>query len=153
MNKMLIALAAATFALALAPAAQAGFTVPSMSAKPLVQKTGCDGEDRAEYLEDRAEARAEALEDGGGYASRQASVPQQARAEVQRASAEPERAPAKSPTSTADDGDKKDTKTDVKNADASEPKKTEASSIASVDSGKCKKYFSSVGMTLSVPCE
>ena len=31
MNKMLIALAAASFALALTPAAQAGFTVPSIS--------------------------------------------------------------------------------------------------------------------------
>ena len=66
MNKMLIALAAASFALALTPAAQAGFTVPSISGKSLVQKT-CDGEDAAEYLEERAEARAEAMEEGEGY--------------------------------------------------------------------------------------
>jgi hypothetical protein len=153
MNKTLIALAAATFALALTPAAQAGFTVPSLNAKSLVQKTGCDGEDRADYAEERTEARVEALDDGEGYASRQASTPQQSRAQ-----AEPEQPATSTPKSTADASDKKDddkkvAKTETKKADASEPKKTEASSIASADNGKCKKYFSSVGMTLSVPCE
>jgi hypothetical protein len=153
MNKTLIALAAAALALALTPAAQAGFTLPSLNAKSLVQKAGCAGEDYADYVEERAEARTEALDDGEGYASRQASMRQQSRAE-----AAPEQPTTSTPKSTADAGDKKDddkkvTKTEMKNADASEPKKTEASSIASVDSGKCKKYFSSVGMTLSVPCE
>jgi len=157
MNKTLIAIAAAAFALALPPAAQAGFAVPSLNAKSLVLNAGCDGEDRAEYLEERAEARAEAIEDGEGYALRQPSA--QSRAEVQRTSAEPQHAPAKSLTSTADAGDKKDdnkdTEIETKKADASEPKKSDSKSVASVDggSGSCKKYFSSVGMTLSVPCE
>lgn len=153
MTKMLTALATAAFALALAPAANAGFTIPSINAKSLVQKT-CDGEDYADMLEARAEARAEALEDGGGYPSRQASV-QQTRA-PQRASAEPgqQTPPAEKPKATADASDKKDTKTETKSETkkADEPKKTEAKSIASAD-GSCKKYFSSVGMTLSVPCE
>ena len=152
MNKMLIAVAAAALAAALAPAAQAGFAVPSLNAKSLVQKAGCDGEDYAEYADERAEARAEALEDGVGYASRQASARQQSRAEVQRASAEMQQPPAKSPTSTADAGDKKEN-TEVKKPDSVEPKKKDSKSVASVDGGNCKKYFSSVGMTLSVPCE
>jgi hypothetical protein len=154
MNKTLIALAAAAFALALTPAAQAGVTVPSIGAKSLVQKTGCDGEDYAEYLEERAEARAEAIEDGEGYPSRQASV-RQSRAEPQRAAAEPEQPATSSPKSTADASDKKDTKTDTKTEikKADEPKKPDAKSVASADGSGCKKYFSSVGMTLSVPCE
>jgi len=150
MNKTLIAIAAAALAAALAPAAQAGFALPSLNAKSLVQKAWCDGEDYAEALEERAEARAEALEDGEGYASRQAST-REPRAEVQRADAEPEQ---KSPASTADAGDKKDAKTDTKSEikKADEPKKADAKSVASAD-GKCMKYFSSVGITLSVPCE
>ena len=75
MNKMLIAIAATTFALAVSPAAQAGFGIPSISAKSLVQKT-CDGEDAAEYLQERAEAGAEAMEEGEGYPAPQASLPQ-----------------------------------------------------------------------------
>ena len=86
MNKMLIALAAASFALALTPAAQAGFTVPSISGKSLVQKT-CDGEDAADYLEERAEARAEAMEEGEGYPAPQASLPQQRSQALRRARA------------------------------------------------------------------
>lgn len=158
MNKTLIAIAAAALAVALAPAAQAGFPIPSLDAKPAMQRTGWDGEDYAEALEERleaveerAEARAEALEDGEGYASRQSSArDQSSRAEVQRASTQPEPAPAKSPISTPEG---KDTKTEVKKADASEPKNSDVDGIASVENGKCKKYFSSVGMTLSVPCE
>jgi len=155
MNKMLIALAAAAFALALTPAAQAGFTVPSLSGKSLVQKAGCDGEDYAEAVEERAEARAEALEDGEGYAPRQTSMRQQSRAE-------PEPQPTSTPKSTADTGDKKDddskvakteTETETQTADASEPKKSPSKSVASTDGGSCKKFFPSVGMTLSVPCE
>ncbi len=153
MNKTLIAMAAAALAATFAPAAQAGFAVPSIAANPLVQRAGCDGEDYAEYLEERAEARAEALEDGEGYASRQASAPQSS-AEAQRASAEPEKPATSTPKNTADAGDKKDTKTDAKSEvkKADEPKKSDAKSVASAD-GTCKKYFSSVGMTLSVPCE
>lgn len=156
MNRMLIAIAAAALAAALAPPAQAGFSVPSINGKSLVQKAGCDGEDYADYLEERAEARAEALEDGEGYASRRAGV-RQSRAQTQRASAEPQPPATKSPSSTADAGVKKDDKTDVKTetkkADTSEPKKSDSKSVASVDGNGCKKYFSSVGMTLSVPCE
>ena len=160
MNKTLIALAAAAFALALTPAAQAGFTVPSVSAKPLVQKV-CDGEDRAEFAEERAEARVEALEDGEGYAPRQASIAPQS--SPRRVAAEPEQTPA--PKSTADAGDKKgddqkvattetvkvETKVETKKAD--EPKKSVTKSVASAEPGSCKKFFPSVGMTLSVPCE
>jgi len=157
MNKMLIALAAAFFALALTPAAQAGFTVPSISGKSLVQKT-CDGEDAADYLEERAEARAEAMEEGEGYPAPEASLPQQR----SQASAEPEQPAAETPKKTADASDKTDTKADTKSDTKTETKsetkkadakKSESKSVASADAGSCKKYFSSVGMTLSVPCE
>jgi hypothetical protein len=156
MNKTLIAIAAAALAVAFAPAAQAGFGVPSLTAKPLVQKARWDAEDYAEYLEERAEERAEAIEDGDVYAARQSS------AEVQRASADREPPATTSPKSTADAADKKDAKAaeakpegkDAKSEPkkADEPKKPDAKSVASAD-GTCKKYFSSVGMTLSVPCE
>jgi hypothetical protein len=156
MNKTLIALAAAAVALALTPAAQAGFTVPSVSAKPLVQKV-CDGEDRAEFAEERAEARVEALEDGEGSVPRQASIAPQS--SPRRVAAEPEQTPASK--STADAGDKKGddqkvattetAKVETKKAD--EPKKSVTKSVASAEPGSCKKFFPSVGMTLSVPCE
>ena len=158
MNRMLIALAATTFALALTPAVQAGFGIPSISSKSLVQKT-CDGEDAAEYLEERAEARAEAMEEGEGYPLPQASLPQQR----SQASAEPEQPAPSTPKKTADASDKTDakadTKTDPKPETKSETKKADTTkksdtkSVASADAGNCKKYFSSVGMTLSVPCE
>ena len=154
MNKMLIALAAASFSVALTPAAQAGFTVPSISGKSLIQKT-CDDEDAAEYLQERAEARAEAMEEGEGYPAPQASLPQQS----SQVSAAPEQPAAETPKKTADASDKTDTKTDPKPETKSETKKadttkkSETKSVASADAGNCKKYFSSVGMTLSVPCE
>src|SRR5262249_13123456 len=153
MNKTLIAMAAAALAVALAPAAQAGFGMPSVNAKPLVLKAGWHAEDYAEYLEEKAEEGAEALEDGEGYAP-------QRRAPAQRAAAD--RDPPPSAKNTADTPAKKDTKaaeakpegTDAKPEPkkADEPKKPDAKSVASAD-GTCKKYFSSVGMTLSVPCE
>ncbi len=150
MNKMLIALSAAALALALTPAAQAGFTVPSLSPKTLVQKACDDGD----YAEERAEARAEALEDGAGFASRQASLPEQPRAQ---AAAEPEQPATPAAKSTADatgkPDDKTEAKTETKKAEFAEPKKSESKSVASADAKSCKKYFSSVGMTLSVPCE
>ncbi len=152
MNKTLIAIAAAALAAALAPVAQAGFSVPSLNGKPLVQKVECDGEDYAEYLEERAEERAEALEDGEGYAPRRSSV-RQSRAQTQRASAQSRPAATKSPTSTADAGEKKDDTLEPKKADAPESKKADSKSIASADSKACKQFFPSVGMTLSVPCE
>jgi len=156
MNRTLIAIAAGALAAALAPAAQAGFVVPSVNATPLVLKAEC-AEDYAEYLEERAEERAEAIEDGEVYAPRQAST--QSRAEVQRASTEPQQ--AATPKATADASDKKHAKADVKSETkdaksetkkSDEPKKTDSKSFASAG-GSCKKYFSSVGMTLSVPCE
>ena len=109
MNKMLIALAATTFALAVSPAAQAGFGIPSISAKSLVQKT-CDGEDAAEYLQERAEARAEAMEEGEGYPAPQASLPQRS----SQVSSAPEQPAAETPKKTADASDKTDTKADTK---------------------------------------
>jgi hypothetical protein len=156
MNKTLIALAAAALAAAFAPAAQAGVGVPALAAKPLVQQAGWDGEDYAEYLEEKAEERAEAIEDGE-------YVPQQS---VQRASADRDAPATASPKNTVDGSDKKDakaaeakpeTKPESKDAKsepkkAEEPKKSDSKSVASAD-GTCKKYFSSVGMTLSVPCE
>jgi hypothetical protein len=158
MNKTPIAIAAAALALAFAPAAQAGFGVPALTAKPLVQQAGWDAEDYAEYLEEKAEERAEAIEDGEYVARRGA--------DVQRA-ADRDPPATTSPKNTADASDKqdakaaeakpevkpetKDAKSEPKKAD--EPKKSEVSkSVASAD-GTCKKYFSSVGMTLSVPCE
>jgi hypothetical protein len=159
MNKTLIATAAAALALAFAPAAQAGFGVPALTAKPLVQQTGWDAEDYAEYREEQAEERAEAVEDGE-------YVPQRG-ADVQRASADRDPPATTAPKNTADTADKKDTKAaeakpetkpeskDAKSEPkkADEPKKAETTkSFASAD-GTCKKYFSSVGMTLSVPCE
>ena len=158
MNKMLIAIAATTFALAVSPAAQAGFGIPSLSAKSLVQKT-CDGEDAAEYLQERAEAGAEAMEEGEGYPAPQASLPQQS----SQVSSAPEQPAAETPKKTADASDKTDTKADTKTDPKPETKsetkksdttkKSETKSVASADAGSCKKYFSSVGMTLSVPCE
>ncbi|MGZ5914731.1 MAG: hypothetical protein ACXWJU_05320 [Hyphomicrobium sp.] len=158
MNKMLIALAAASFAVALTPAAQAGFTVPSISGKSLIQKT-CDDEDAAEYLQERAEARAEAMEEGEDYPAPQASLPQQS----SQVSSAPEQPAAETPKKTADASDKTDTKADTKTdpkpetksetKKADTTKKSETKSVASADAGNCKKYFSSVGMTLSVPCE
>ena len=157
MNKMLIAIAATTFALALSPAAQAGFGIPSISAKSLVQKT-CDGEDAAEYLEERAEARAEAMEEGEGYPAPQASLPQQpsqvSAAPEQPATETPRRRPMlptrRIPRRIRSRTRKRKRSRRPKKADA---KKSESKSVASADAGSCKKYFSSVGMTLSVPCE
>jgi hypothetical protein len=159
MNKTLIAIAAVALAQAFGPAAQAGFGVPALAAKPLVQQAGWDAEDYAEYLEEKAEERAEAIEDGEYVARRGA--------DVQRAAGDRDPPATTSPKSTADAADKKDTKAaeakpetkpeskDAKSEPkkADEPKKSEVSkSVASAD-GTCKKYFSSVGMTLSVPCE
>jgi hypothetical protein len=154
MIKMLIALAAASFALALTPAAQAGFTVPSISGKSLIVKA-CDDEDVVGYVAEP--------EDDEVYMPPQASLPQQ----QSQASAAPEQPAPSTPKKTADASDKTDTKADTKSdtmtetksetkkADAkkSESKKSESKSVASADGGSCKKYFSSVGMTLSVPCE
>lgn len=149
MNKMLIALAAASFALALTPAAQAGFTVPSISGKSLIVKA-CDDEDVVGYVAEP--------EDDEVYLPRQASLPQQ----PSQVSAAPEEPAPTTPKKTADASDKTDTKADtkpdtktetkseIKKADA---KKPDSKSVASADAGTCKKYFSSVGMTLSVPCE
>ena len=101
MNKTPIAIAAAALALAFAPAAQAGFGVPALTAKPLVQQAGWDAEDYAEYLEEKAEERAEAIEDGEYVARRGA--------DVQRA-ADRDPPATTSPKNTADGSDKKDTK-------------------------------------------
>jgi hypothetical protein len=158
MNKTLIALAAAALALAFAPAAQAGFGVPALTAKPLVQRAGWDAEDYAEYLQEQAEERAEAIEDGE-------YVPQRSAA-VERASADRDPPATASAKNTVDASDKKETKaaeakpeskSETKDAKSEpkkpdEPKKSDSKSVASAD-GTCKKYFSSVGMTLSVPCE
>jgi hypothetical protein len=157
MNRTPIAVAAAALALAFAPAAQAGFGVPPLAAKPLVHQAGWDAEDYAEYLEEKAEERAEALEDGE-------YVPQ--RSAVQRAAADRDPPATASPKTTADVSDgkeakaaeakpevkpeTKDAKSEAKKPD--EPKKSDSKSFAAAD-GTCKKYFSSVGMTLSVPCE
>jgi hypothetical protein len=149
MNKMLIALAAASFALALTPAAQAGFTVPSISGKSLIVKA-CDDDDVVGYVAER--------EDDEVYMPRQASLPQQ----PSQASAAPEQPAPSTPKKTADASDKTDTKADTKSDTKTETKsetkkadakKSESKSVASADAGSCKKYFSSVGMTLSVPCE
>jgi hypothetical protein len=149
MNKMMIALAAASFALALTPAVQAGFTVPSISGKSLIVKA-CDDEDVVGYVAEP--------EDDEVYLPRQASLPQQ----PSQVSAAPEQPAPSTPKKTADASDKTDTKadtkpdtktetkTETKQADA---KKSDSKSVASADAGTCKKYFSSVGMTLSVPCE
>jgi hypothetical protein len=149
MNKMLIALAAASFALALTPAAQAGFTVPSISGKSLIVKA-CDDDEVVGYVTEP--------EDDEVYMPRQASLPQQ----TSQVSAAPEQPAAETPKKTADASDKTDTKADTKSDTKTETKsetkkadakKSESKSVASADAGSCKKYFSSVGMTLSVPCE
>ena len=78
MNKMLIALAAASFALALTPAAQAGFTVPSISGKSLIVKA-CDDDEVVGYVAEP--------EDDEVYMPPQASLPQQSVASLFRARA------------------------------------------------------------------
>ena len=89
---------------------------------------------------------------------RQASLPQQ----PSQASAAPEQPAPSTPKKTADASGKTDTKADTKSDTKTETKsetkkadakKSESKSVASADAGSCKKYFSSVGMTLSVPCE
>jgi len=162
MNKSLIAVAAAAFAVTFAPAAEAGFNLRVGGATSLVQKAEWDAEDAADYVEERAEERAEAreeayedsdaLEDGEGAYPRQRSARRQsqARAKVSdtaQASEKPAQASTETST-TADVSDKPETK-------KSEAKKTEAkSAVAAADGSRsCKQFFPSVGMTLSVPCE
>ena len=159
MNKSLIAVAAAAFAVTFAPAAEAGFNLRVGGATSLVQKAEWDAEDAADYIEERAEAREEAyedsdaLEDGEGAYPRQRSARRQSqpRAKVRdtaQAREKPAQASTETPSKTADVSDKPETK-------KSDAKKTEAkSAVAAADGSRsCKQFFPSVGMTLSVPCE
>ena len=158
MNKSLIAVAAAAFAVTFAPAAEAGFNLRVGGATSLVQKAEWDAEDAADYIEERAEAREEAyedsdaLEDGEGTYPRQRSARRQSRPRAKvRDTAQAREKPAQASTETsktADVSDKPETK-------KSEAKKTEAkSAVAAADGSRsCKQFFPSVGMTLSVPCE
>ncbi len=157
MNKSLIAVAAAAFAVTFAPAAEAGFNLRVGGATSLVQKAEWDAEDAADYIEERAEAREEAyedsdaLEDGEGTYLRQRSARRQSRPRAKvrdTAQAKPAQASTETPSKTADVSDKPETK-------KSDAKKTEAkSAVAAADGSRsCKQFFPSVGMTLSVPCE
>jgi hypothetical protein len=150
MNKLLIAVAAAAFAGALAPCAEAGFNLrlPAAAmrahAAP-VKAVGCD-EDCVEYLEDQGY---ELLEPADGNddepdTPRRSSFAREARSE--RVVRKSERAQESAQVSAKGTG-----KDDSKQAAPKSPEPKKA--VASATPGSCRQYFPSAGMTLSVPCE
>jgi hypothetical protein len=152
MNKLLIAIASAALAGALAPCAEAGFNPhpPAAAARTHaspVKTVGCD-EDCAEYLEDRGYELIERAGPGDEEvdAPRRRSLAREAREEpvVRRARAAADQRASKSETP-------QDSKDENKQATPKSPEPKKA--VASATAGKCRQYFPSVGMTLSVPCE
>lgn len=155
MNKLLIAFAAAALAVAIAPAAQAGFNLrlggaASLVPNSLMHKASCD-EDCEEYLEEREDARESAGYDDEDYAPARRGVRRQPRVVPAARKTSADSAAVERPASSSKSESAKEGTADPKTSDSKTPDSKNA--VAAVPAGGCKQYFASVGMTLSVPCE